>query len=321
MVKKYINKKKSEGFSPAFYKFLMIAATLIWGLSYVMMKNAVDVLSPAYLIGIRFLATAVVLLIVLWKPVKNNHSKSDILVGSILGFELAAAFVVQTYGLAFTTPGKNAFLTGTYCILVPFVAWAIMRHRPNIYHVIAAVLCFVGIGFVSLQESFVVETGDFLTIISAAIFALQMVCVARFAVGKNILALTVYQFMSGGACSLLLGFLVEPMPALASFSTSFWLDMAYLVLCASAMALLFQNLALAHLPSVQVALLASLEAVFGVVFSIMLYGESMTFKLLIGFVLIFASILISETFPLKVSPLKMPAFLRSEKSFEEELDY
>ena len=63
MVKKYINKKKSEGFSPAFYKFLMIAATLIWGLSYVMMKNAVDVLSPAYLIGIRFLATAVVLLV------------------------------------------------------------------------------------------------------------------------------------------------------------------------------------------------------------------------------------------------------------------
>ena len=75
--------------------------------------------------------------------------------------------------------------------------------------------------------------------------------------------------------------------------------MFYLVVFASSIALLFQNVALAHVPPAQGALLLSLEAVFGVVFSVALYGETLTLRLVLGFALIFAAIVISEIFPLK----------------------
>ncbi len=67
------------------------------------------------------------------------------------------------------------------------------------------------------------------------------------------------------------------------------------------MALVFQNVALAHVPPAQGSLFLSLESVFGVLFSVLLYGEVLTLKLVAGFVLIFFAIVVSETFPIKRS--------------------
>ena len=75
--------------------------------------------------------------------------------------------------------------------------------------------------------------------------------------------------------------------------------MAYLVIFASCVALVIQNVALAHVPPAQASLFLRLESVFGVLFSVLLYGEQVGLKLIVGFVLIFGAILVSEMFPLK----------------------
>ena len=135
---------------PAAYKLLIVLATVIWGLSFVVMKDAVDVMEPAWLIGVRFLITAALLTVVLWRRVRPALTREQLRRGAVLGLLMFLAYWTQTIGLAFTTPGKNAFLTATYCVIVPFLLWIVARKRPTLANVGAAVVCIAGIGLVSM---------------------------------------------------------------------------------------------------------------------------------------------------------------------------
>ncbi len=285
------------------YKLLIVAATIIWGLSFVFMKDAVDVLPPAWLIGVRFMATGLILAVVFRKRFAAALTKTYLMRGTIIGVLVFLAFWTQTIGLAYTTPGKNAFLTGTYCVLVPFAWWLFARRKPTRYNIIAAILCIVGIGFVSLQESagdLTLGFGDAMTLVCSVFFALHIVYVSKFTDDCDALALTVYQFLVGGACGILLGACTETLPSVSALTPDFLWNMVYLVVFASCMALVFQNVGLAHVDPAPASLLLSLESVFGVVFSVLLYGEVLTFKLICGFALIFGAILISELLPIKM---------------------
>ena len=282
------------------YKLMLIVAAIIWGLAFVVMKDALEVVPTAILLSIRFMATGLILSLVFFRRVKATLNKDHLVRGAILGVMLFAGFYVQTLGLSFTSPGKNAFLTAIYVVFVPLIYWLVARKRPSIFNFIAAVICIAGMGLVSLQDSLAIEFGDLLTIISAFLFAIHIVYVARWSEGRDVLALTVYQFLAAGICAMVYGSIFEVWPPVdVLLSPSFLINMGYLVIFASCICLVFQNLALTKVSPAQVSLLLSLEAVFGVIFSVLLYGESLTLKLIGGFVLIFAAILISELFPMK----------------------
>lgn len=284
------------------YKLLLVVATVIWGLSYVVMKDAVDILEPAYLIGFRFLATGIILAAVFWRRMRLALTKDYLVKGLILGVLCFLGFWVQTIGLDNTTPGKNAFLTATYCVIVPFAWWVIARKRPTAFNLVAAVLCVAGIGLVSLQGSIAelsMGYGDFMTLVSALLFAVHIVYVSKFSETNDVLALTVLQFLVGGVCGIAYGSAFETLPSVSALTPEFFWNMAYLVILASCVALVIQNVALAHVPPSQASLFISLESVFGVLFSVLLYGEQVSLKLIAGFVLIFGAILVSEMFPLK----------------------
>ena len=296
------------------YKLALILATIIWGLSFVVMKDAVGVMEPAWLIGVRFLLTALLLTLVFIRNVLRSLDRAHFVQGAVLGALLFLAFWTQTIGLAHTTPGKNAFLTAVYCVLVPFFAWGIMRKKPTWFNVVAAVLCVAGIGFVSLSSGDVAGAGsaaagaagaggvglafgDLMTLVCAVFFAVHIVYVSRYSERSDVLALTVYQFWVGGLCGILVGAVAEPVPTLSAITPEFLFNLAYLVVFASGVALVIQNVALAHVPPAQGSLFLSLESVFGVVFSVLLYGEQLTLQLVAGFALIFAAIVVSEVFP------------------------
>ncbi|WP_080800878.1 DMT family transporter [Arabiibacter massiliensis] len=301
------NKNIASKVPTGVYKLLLVVATIIWGLSFVVMKDAVDVLEPAYLIGFRFLATGILLAAVFWKNLRRAlaaATRKDYLVkGLVLGVMCFFAFWVQTVGLDHTTPGKNAFLTATYCVIVPFAWWVIARKRPTAFNLIAAVLAVAGIGMVSLTgsiEELTMGFGDAMTLVSALLFAVHIVFVSKYSETNDVLVLTVLQFIVGGALGVAYGACFETLPpAAALMDPAFLWNMAYLVIFASCVALVIQNVALAHVPPAQASLFLSLESVFGVLFSVMLYNEQIGLKLVVGFALIFGAILVSELFPLK----------------------
>ena len=279
------------------YRLLIIAATIIWGSSFVIVKDVTNSMPPAWILAVRFTVAAIIMAVAFLKYRKLYFERSHVGFGLLFGLAMFLAYYTQTIGITDTTPGKNAFLTGTYCVIVPFLAWALVRRRPNRYNIVAAVLCIVGIGFISLDGSLTMRFGDAMTLVCAVFYALHIILVSQFAQGRNIYVLTMWQFVGVAACSLFVGGLFESMPDWAALPMDCWISLAYLAIACTTVALLFQNIGQAHLPPASAALLLSLEAVFGVAFSVALGAETLTLRIVLGFALVFAAIVISEVLP------------------------
>lgn len=286
------------------YPALLLLAAAIWGLGTVCVKSAVDAVPPFWLVGIRFF-TAGILFCFLFAPQLIKLAKEKQLAAHgktalVLGIFMIAGYMTNALGLTDTTAAKSAFLTGLYCVLVPFIAWALMKRRPTVFNLTAAVLCLGGIGFVSLagQRDLTMGWGDAVTLISAVLFGIQVTATAKLAADKNMMVITALQFLFGGALALGVAAVVEPVPDAALFLQPDMMGtLVYLILFATCAALLLQNVGLVKVAPSSGALLLSFESVFGVLFSIWMLHETMTVSMVFGFALIFAAVLVSEWLP------------------------
>ena len=120
---------------------------------------------------------------------------------------------------------------------------------------------------------------------------------AKFAPGCDMTLLTVIQFLVAGLLGLAAGLALEPMPNVAALGADTWTSLAYLAVFASCVALLLQNVAVAHVDPAPASLFLATESVFGVLFSVLFLGELLTAPLFAGFALIFAGIVVSEYLP------------------------
>lgn len=273
---------------------MLFAAALIWGTSFFIMKNALDIMPVYYLLAIRFTAGAVLLSLVCWKKWKD-FTADYLWRGAIIGGCLFLAYAIQTFGLSYTTPSKNAFLTAVYCVIVPFLYWAVMKRRPDRYNIAAALLCVSGVGLVSLNGDLSVNIGDALTLICAFFYAAHIVAVAKVSPGKDIYLLTIFQFGFAAVYSWCFGILNETFPVEAITDPAVFLPLAYLCIMATTVALLFQNVGQIWSDPASASVILSLESVFGVICSVIFYGDQVTVPMAIGFVLIFVAVLCSET--------------------------
>ncbi|MGI6230415.1 MAG: DMT family transporter [Tractidigestivibacter sp.] len=279
----------------------MLSCAIIWGGSFVIIKGSLDVAPACWLMTVRFLIATVVMCIIFRKRLRENFDGSHLLSGALIGILYGAGFSVQNVGLTYTTPGRNAFLTATYCVLVPFANWAISRKRPGPTSVVAAFLCIVGIAFISLGDDLrpSLGLGEWLSLLSSVFFSIQIVFVDRFARAHDMITLSIVQlaFMSltCWAFSLALG---EQAPDLATLGPSFWASLAYLAILSSIVTTLIQNVGQTVVPPAQSALLLSLESVFAVIASVLFMGEQLTVQLVTGFALVFAGVLVSELGPM-----------------------
>ena len=215
--------------------------------------------------------------------------------GGIVGGFLFLAYTVQTFGLSFTTPSKNAFLTAVYCVLVPFFTWAVVRRRPDKFNILAAVLCVAGVGLVSLNEELSINIGDLLTLLCAVFYASHIVAVEKLSPGKDIYLITIFQFAFAALYSWVFSLTTEVFPAQALKDPAVFLPLAYLCVMATTVALLFQNVGQIWSDPASASVILSLESVFGVLFSVICYGDEVSVKMLCGFVLIFVAVVCSET--------------------------
>lgn len=273
-------------------KLFLFAAAIIWGLSFVIVKNAIDIIPPLLTIGIRFLIAYVILSAIFFRKYKLLDGEY-IKHGITAGFLLWLAYAVQTIGLADTTPGKNAFLTAGYCIITPFLYWFMSRKKPSVYNILAAVVCMTGFGFVSLDGSLSIAKGDLLSILCGFFYALHISYVAKIYGDKDPVLFSMIQFATAAAISIGAGLMTETLPQ--SIPLSYIPRILYLAIGATAIGLLFQTIGQKYTNPSAAALILCLESVFGVIFSLMLYDdERLTPRLVIGFGLIFIAILISE---------------------------
>lgn len=279
-------------------KIALFTAAFIWGTSFVVMKSSVDIFPTPILLGIRFTLGCLLLCIIFCKKLKKLN-KDYFVKGGIIGVMLFMAYFVQTLGLTDTTPGKNAFITAAYCVMVPFLMWIVTKKSPDGYNITAAILCLAGIGLVSLTEGFSMSFGDSFTLLGAFFYAVHMVTIAVFSKDKDPVLLTILQFGMSAILSWTASFFGSEFPQNVPFES--WCGVVYLAFFATGAAMLLQNVGQKYTEASSASIILSLESVFGVLISILCGTEIITPVILLGFVLIFISVIISET---KLSFLK-----------------
>ena len=275
---------------------LLLLTALIWGSAFAVVKNTLDSFPPAAIIAMRYtIATA--LTGIAFRKHLRALTREDILRGALVGLLLSAAYIVQTIGLSYTTASKNAFLTAVYVMLVPFFSMALFRQRLRRANFVAAAMMLLGIGLLSLDgESGGLNVGDFLTLICGALFAGHIIAVERCQRRTDAYALIVLQF---GFCALyaLVYTLLFERGVPMTFSAGSVGGLLYLAVFSTTIAMSLQNIGQSMAPASHASILLSLESVFGVIFSCLLLGERVTPRMLLGFAVIFAALMVSELTP------------------------
>ncbi len=288
----------------------LFLAAFIWGTSFVMMKDVSEKLPPSFLLAIRFTLGALILSVIFAKRLKKLD-KTYIFPGILIGAFLFTAYLVQTYGLIGTTPGKNAFLTASYCVITPFLFWLVSKKRPDRFHVISACICLLGIFLISVDLSgenlLTVATGDILTLICGFFYAAHIVAISMTADKKDPMLITVLQFAVAAVLSWITYFIQASLgiAEITAVSGDFWgifTQILYLSFFCTAAALGLQNFGQKYAHPASASVILTFEAVFGALFSLILGAEEgFTVWRGLGFVLMFAAVIISET---KLSFLK-----------------
>ncbi len=275
---------------------ILVLTAMIWGTGFVVMKNTLDSIPPAAIIAIRY-AVAALLTALIFRRSLSGLTRADVARGALVGALLAGAYIVQTVGLQYTTAGKNAFLTTVYVLLVPFGCYVIFRQRLRRANFIAAGLMLLGIGLLSLDgESGGLNVGDVLTLACGVLYAAHIMAVERCQRRTNTYALIVLQFAFTAVFALAVHLLFErSMPM--TFGADAIGGLAYLAIFSTTIAMSLQNIGQSMAPASHAAILLALESVFGALASCLVLHEVMTQKMLVGFAVIFAALVVNELAP------------------------
>ena len=272
---------------------LLLLTALIWGSAFAVVKNTLDSFPPAAIIAMRY-AIATLLTGIAFHKRLRGLTRGDVARGAMVGLLLAAAYIVQTIGLQFTTAGKNAFLTTVYVLLVPFGCRVLFGQRLRKANYFAAGLMLAGIGLLSLEgEIGGLNVGDALTLLCGALFAGHIIAVERCQRDTDVYALIVLQFGFAALYALVYALLLERGRPL-DFNAGSVGGLLYLAIFSTTIAMSLQNIGQSMAPAPHSAILLSLESVFGALFSCLLLGEPMTPKILAGFAVIFAALMVNE---------------------------
>ena len=191
----------------------LLLVTLIWGATFVMVKDAVSAFPVFSFMAIRFaLAAAALLPLTIWRrrqlaaadpagPFTGRHLLSGrrlrrLAVPSLLiGGALFAGYSFQTAGLTLTTPAKTGFITGLSVVIVPLAAALLLRQAPGRNTWIGVTLATLGLALLSLTADLRIEPGDLLVLGCAFSFAAHILLTGHFAPRHDPLALTLGQML------------------------------------------------------------------------------------------------------------------------------
>lgn len=279
-------------------EFALALMALVWGASFVMVKQALDDVSTLLYMALRFGLAATVLAAAFRRRLREPGvcCRAEYMGGAVAGLLLFAGYFFQTSGLRLTTPSKSAFLTGLYIVLVPFLVTVVYRRAPRLPEVAGILIAGAGMGFMTLDNwSLQMNWGDSLTLLCAVAFAGHILAVGHFSPRASFERFTVIQLAVVGAAAGSTFWWFE-VPRLV-WSTALLTALLVTALLATALAFAVQTWAQQRTTPTRTALIFALEPVFAGLTSFAVLGEIMTASAFFGAGLILAGILMVELKP------------------------
>jgi len=268
---------------------LLVAVTAVWGSTFFLIHGLVDRLPAADFLAVRFGVAAAVMVPVCLRQVRAL-TRRELTVGVGLGVLYGAAQLLQTVGLAHTDASRSGFITGTYVVLTPVFGAALLRERPSWATWAGVALAASGLAVLSLR-GFGIGYGEALTFAAAAIYALHILGLGRYATSGAVVGLATVQMVVIAVICVLAGL---PGGIELPSTAGSWAAVLYMAIVAGAGTLWAQTWAQAQLPATRAAIVMTLEPVFASGFAVVFGGDPLTDRMLLGGGLVLAAMYLVE---------------------------
>jgi len=259
----------------------LLSVSMAWGWAFVIMKDAISRQNVYNFLFTRFTLAGVVMLLIRPKVLKLIN-RDLILRAGTAGVFLGLGYIFQTLGLARTGVAITGFVTGLYIVLTPVFAWLILKTKIDRFTWFCVGIATVGLGLLSIH-GFSVGFGEFLVFISAIFYALHIIALSQWSSGRDTYAMTIVQL---AMCAILSG--IASIPGGYSPPPDFgvWAVVIFTAVFATAIAFIIQTWAQAHMDSIKVAVILTMEVVFAAIFAIAFAGEKLTVQTATGGIMV-----------------------------------
>jgi len=274
----------------------LILVSIVWGSGFIASAIGLDYLTTyETLVGRFFVAT--VLLGGIYFGRGKKLSPRTVKNGLLLGGFLFVAFVLQTLGLEYTTPSKNAFLTAVGVAVVPFIGFFFHGRALNKKDILRAAIAMVGVGLISFSWSGPVNVGDVLSFLCAFAFALHVFYTGEFAQGEDPMALTFVQMFTAFVLSAIA--VIYRGDAIMGHDPRGYMAVLYLGVFSTTICFLVMTMAQRYTKPSRAAVIMSTESLFAMIFSVLILKEMVTLRMGLGAVVIFVAIILPEEYRLQ----------------------
>ncbi|QNN53121.1 DMT family transporter [Nocardioides mesophilus] len=270
----------------------LLSVTAAWGSTFFLTKDLVERVPVLDYLAVRFTIAALAVFVLAPRAV-GRLSPGTRLSAVVLGALYGVAQILQTTGLAHTAASVSGFITGLYVVATPLFAALLLRQRIGPLTWGAVVLALLGLGVLTLS-GFSIGYGEALTFVSALLYALHIVGLGAWSTARDAMGMTILQL---AVIAVVCWVATLPDGVQLPASAADWTSVLYMALVAGALAMAAQTWAQAHLPPTRTAIVMSMEPVFAAFFAVLLGGEHLTGRMLVGGAMVLAAMLVAELAP------------------------
>ena len=259
----------------------LLTVSAAWGLSFIVMKDAIQRQSVNNFLFTRF--TLAVIVMILIRPQTIKLFNKDLLQrGGLAGIFLGLGYIAQTLGLERTGAAITGFITGLYVVLTPLIASIVLKEKITKFTWLCIAVATFGLGLLSIR-GFSVGIGEMFVLASAVLFAAHIIALSKWSSGRDVYAMTVIQLtmcaILAGLASAVEGYSLPP-------DSGVWSVVIFTAVFATAVAFIVQTWSQAHMSATKVAVILTMEVVFAALFAIVLGGERLTAQTGFGGILV-----------------------------------
>jgi hypothetical protein len=255
----------------------LLATTAIWGSSFLVMKDSLERQDVNSFLASRFVLAA--LIMYAFKP-KSLSGLDKVFVrrAVLTGVLATGGFISQTFGLTLTTVSNTGFITGLYLVFTPLIAWLLLKHRITRAQWSAVLVATIGLYLIA-YNGISVGIGEILVLISAILFAAQIVAIGELSDGKNSYSLTLIQIIVAAVVfsvlTLIGGYQAPP-------DSSVWAAVIFTAVFATFFGFLIQVKAQAVMSATVAGVLLAMETPFALFFGLYFDNDPFTLRIMSG---------------------------------------
>ena len=284
----------------------LVLTTLIWGTTFILVKDSLAEIAPVRFLVLRFALSALLLFACAFLT-RASLDRATWRGGLLAAGPFAAVFLFQTFGLLWASPATSAFITAISVVLVPVFSVVFLRRRVGGWTWIGVLAAFVGLAALTLRGNLTMGPGELLTLGTAVFGAVHVLVLERVSPGRSAAALTAVMLLGGTAiCALFLPLdriaLGRTDTLLSPLSPRLWEVVAFMAVVGTAVTFFLQTWAQARMSATRVGVLIALEPVFALLFSVAMGREAITARGITGMVLILSGMLVVETLGRREAP-------------------